>query len=155
MQHRTFARLVASITARVQGRAADGAVERHLNQGMPAGGAERKSILSACEQAIAAGCMCDPAGGGINFGRVVKPGREAHGFGVDVVTMKSLAGPHHRQPNSEIDLIMPLSPGAKLDGRGAGWLVHPAGSGHFSPVSDGNALVLYLLPAGAIEFAGG
>lgn len=155
MQHRTFARLVASITARVLGRAADGAVERHLNQGMPAGGPEHKSILSACEQAIAAGWMCNPAVGGINFGRAVRQGRETHGFGVDVVTMKSIAGLHHRQPNGEIDLIMPLSPRAKFGGRGAGWLMYPAGSAHFPTFSNGDALVLYLSPADAIEFAGG
>jgi hypothetical protein len=84
-----------------------------------------------------------------------KQGRETHEFDVDVVTMKSIAGPHHRQPNGEIGLIMPLSPRAKFGGRGAGWLVCPAGNAHFPTVSDGNALVLYLSPAGAIEFAGG
>ena len=50
------------------------------------------------------------------------------------------------------DLIMPLSPSAKFDGRGAGFLVYPAGSAHSPTVTGGKALVLYLLPEGAIEF---
>jgi len=47
---------------------------------------------------------------------------------------------------------MPLSPSAKFDGRGAGFLVYPAGSAHSPTVTGGKALVLYLLPEGAIEF---
>jgi hypothetical protein len=99
--------------------------------------------------------MCNLSVGGISFGRVVKPGPETHGFSVDVVAMKSIAGPHPRYPNGGIDLIMPLSPGAKFDGPGPGWRSYPAGSAHFPTVSDGDALVLYLLPARAIELAGG
>jgi hypothetical protein len=49
-------------------------------------------------------------------------------------------------------MIMPVTPRAKFDGRGAGWLVYGPDSGHSPTVSDGRALVLYLLPQGAIEF---
>jgi hypothetical protein len=48
---------------------------------------------------------------------------------------------------------MPLTPGAKFDGHGAGWVGYPPGSEHPPTVSDGAALVLYLLPEGAIEFS--
>ncbi|HWM69778.1 MAG TPA: DUF4863 family protein [Steroidobacteraceae bacterium] len=60
--------------------------------------------------------------------------------------------PHHRHPNGEIDLIMPLEPGAQFDGRDAGWLVYGPGSAHSPTITHGRALVLYLLPQGAIEF---
>ena len=66
--------------------------------------------------------------------------------------MNDLAGPHHSHPNGEIDLIMPLDDTARFDGRGAGWLVYGPGSAHRPTVSQGRALVLYLLPQGAIEF---
>ena len=57
-----------------------------------------------------------------------------------------------RSPNGEIDLIMPLTPGARFDERDAGWLVYGPDSAHSPTVTQGRALVLYLLPAGAIEF---
>ena len=66
--------------------------------------------------------------------------------------MKDVIGPSHAHPNGEIDMVMPLSEGAKFDGRGAGWLVYPAGSRHAPTVTSGSALVLYLLPEGAIDF---
>ena len=96
--------------------------------------------------------MCNREAGGIKFGRVIRPSSGTHGFSVDVVEMKDLEGPHHRHPNGEIDMIMPVTPRAKFDGRGAGWLVYGPDSAHSPTVSDGRALVLYLLPQGAIEF---
>ena len=41
---------------------------------------------------------------------------------------------------------------ALFDGRAAGWVVYGPGSAHRPTVSGGKALVLYLLPDGAIEF---
>ena len=38
------------------------------------------------------------------------------------------------------------------DGRSAGWRVCPPGSAHRPTVSQGRALVLYLLPEGQIQF---
>ena len=38
--------------------------------------------------------------------------------------MNDVAGPRHRHPNGEIDLVMPLSPAARFDGHGAGWVVY-------------------------------
>jgi hypothetical protein len=69
-----------------------------------------------------------------------------------VVDMDDCIGPHHRHPNGEIDLVMPLTPDARFDGQGAGWKVYPPDSAHRPTVSQGRALVLYLLPDGRIEF---
>ncbi|NBO76228.1 MAG: DUF4863 family protein [Betaproteobacteria bacterium] len=91
---------------------------------------------------------------GIRFSRPFKPSDELHGFSVDVVDMHDIAGPHHRHPHGEIDLIMPLDDGATFDHHGAGWLVCPPGTAHRPTVRNGRALVLYLLPDGAIEFSG-
>jgi Domain of unknown function (DUF4863) len=63
-----------------------------------------------------------------------------------------MVGPAHAHPHGEVDMIMPLDGDAKFDGRGAGWLVYPAGSRHAPTVTEGKALVLYLLPEGAIDF---
>lgn len=147
-----FTGLIAGITARIAGRPLDAQVETLLNTEFPADGPAFNRVFEACKAGIAAGWMCNREGGGIKFGRVIKPGDAIHGFSVDVVEMGDCKGPHHRHPNGEIDMIMPLDANAKFDGRGKGWLVYPAGHAHNPTVSEGRALVLYLLPQGAIEF---
>jgi hypothetical protein len=77
---------------------------------------------------------------------------QLHGFSVDVVDVNDLAGPHHRHPAGEIDLVMPADAEARFDGHAAGWVIYEAGSAHHSSVSGGRALILYLLPDGSIEF---
>jgi len=147
-----FAALIAGVTARVAARPLDAALARELNVVAPGDGPEVASIAAACRKAIAEGWMCNREAGGIRYGRVVKPGPSTHGFSVDVVDMADVAGPHHRHPNGEIDLVMPLDAEARFDGHGAGWVVYGPGSEHAPTVRGGRALVLYLLPQGAIEF---
>lgn len=147
-----FSGLIAGITGRIAGLPLDGQLETRLNAEFPADGPEFNRVFDACKTAVAAGWMCNREAGGIKFGRVIKPTDAIHGFSVDVVEMSDCKGPHHRHPNGEIDMIMPLDASAKFDGRGKGWLVYPAGHAHHPTVSEGRALVLYLLPQGAIEF---
>jgi hypothetical protein len=149
----TFAALVARVTGRIAGRPLDAALAAELNAALPGDGAEVAAIAEACRNGIAAGWMCNREAAGIRYGRVVKPGPATHGFSVDVVEMNDVAGPRHRHPNGEIDLVMPLSPAARFDGHGAGWVVYGPDSEHRPTVTGGRALVLYLLPQGAIDFA--
>ena len=109
-------------------------------------------LKASCETGVAEGWLCDREGGGIRYGRIFKPAPELHGFSVDVVDMQDIAGPHHAHPLGEIDLIMPIGGDAQFDSRPAGWLVYPPGTAHRPTVSQGRALVLYLLPEGRIEF---
>jgi Domain of unknown function (DUF4863) len=147
-----FTDLVASITARIEGRALDAALDADLNRLFPAGGDVFGRVVAACRAGIAGGWMCNREHAGIKYGRVVKPGGTTHGYSVDVVEMNNIAGGHHRHPAGEIDLIMPIDAEARFDGRGAGWLVYGPGSAHRPTVTGGEALILYLLPQGAIEF---
>jgi hypothetical protein len=148
-----FKSLLRPIVERIQARPLDKQLEADLNDTFAATGEWFKDITEACEQAIQAGWMCKYEAGGVRYGRVIKPDPALHGFSVDVVDMNDVKGPHHRHPNGEIDLIMPQSSDALFDGHGAGWLVYEAGSAHYPTVSRGRALVLYLLPGGAIEFS--
>jgi len=158
----SFPDRVAALTATLAGRPLDEALAAELNARCGPGSAAYESLAEACRAGVAEGWMCQREGGGIRYGRVVKPGPATHGFSVDVVDMTDLAGPHHAHPNGEIDLVMPLAgPGAdglvaggeaRFDGQPAGWKVYPPGSAHRPTVSGGRALVLYLLPDGAIEF---
>lgn len=147
-----FASLVARITARVAHRPLDPELALELNATVPGAGPDVDAIARACHDAIREGWMCNREAGGIRYGRVVKPGPVTHGFSVDVVDMDDVAGPHHRHPEGEIDLVMPVDAGARFDGHGAGWVVYGPGSAHRPTVIGGRALVLYLLPGGAIEF---
>ena len=152
MQPEQFTDLMAKLTARVAGKPLDRELERELNETLPPSSPEYGEVFSACRAGIEAGWLCNREQGGIKFGRVIKPSAHTHGFSVDVVDMHNVVGPHHSHPNGEIDLVMPLTPEAEFDCRGAGWCVYPPGSAHSPTVTRGRALVLYLLPAGQIEF---
>ena len=148
-----FRQQIAGLTAQLAGRALDAGLEAWLNREHGAGSPTYAALKASCEAGVAAGWLADREAGGIKYGRVFKPADDLHGFSVDVVDMQDIAGPHHSHPNGEIDLIMPLGGDeAKFDGRPAGWCVYVAGSAHRPTVSDGRALVLYLLPQGKIEF---
>jgi Domain of unknown function (DUF4863) len=147
-----FAHLMATITARIARRPLDAALESELNRTLPMDGPMVGSVVSFCRAGTAAGWMCNREHAGIKYGRVVKPGPWTHGYSVDVVEMDNVAGGHHRHPNGEIDLIMPLDATAEFDGHGAGWLVYGPGTAHVPTVTGGKAWILYLLPQGAIEF---
>lgn len=147
-----FTTLAAGVTARLPGRALDRALEDDLQRLVPPGSPEFRALLEACRAGAAAGFVCGREAGGIRYGRVVKPSEATHGFSVDVVDMQDVVGPHHRHPNGEIDLVLPLAGEARFDGRPAGWVVYGPGSAHRPTVSGGRAYVLYLLPGGAIEF---
>ena len=148
----SFQDLMRRITSPIAGLPLDEALQAHLNQEIGPDSDLYQEVFAACRQGVADGWMCSREGGGIRYGRVLKPDTGLDGFSVDVVDMTSLAGPHHTHPQGEIDLIMPLDDSAKFDGHGAGWLVYGPGSAHRPTVSGGQALVLYLLPDGAIEF---
>jgi hypothetical protein len=147
-----FRTQIAQLTAQLAGRPLDAELDAWLNQTHGAASATYRELKSACQTGVAEGWLCDREGGGIRYGRIFKPADDLHGFSVDVVDMKDIAGPHHMHPNGEIDLIMPIEGDARFDGRPAGWLVCPPGSAHRPTVSQGRALVLYLLPQGRIDF---
>lgn len=147
-----FQALIADLTRQIDGRALDADLADWLNAQYGADSDGFARLTDACRTGVADGWLCNREGGGIKFGRVIKATPDTHGFSVDVVDMADLAGPHHTHPNGEIDLIMPLTPGATFDGHAAGWCVYGPGSAHRPTVRSGRALVLYLLPGGAIEF---
>jgi Domain of unknown function (DUF4863) len=147
-----FRQLLAPLTQQLAGRPLDATLDAWLNAEHGAGSASYQRLAEACRTGVAEGWLADREGGGIRYGRIFKPAPDLHGFSVDVVDMADIAGPHHRHPNGEIDLIMPMDDGATFDGRPAGWCVYGPGTAHRPTVAQGRALVLYLLPDGKIEF---
>ena len=151
MSKDTFQALVQNITSSIAGKPLDKALAAELNDKFSANSDTFKNIQAACETAVKEGWMCDQEYDGIKFGCVFK---DMDGFSVDVVHMADVVGPHHRHPKGEIDLIMPISGDAKFDNHGAGWVVYGPETAHNPTVTDGTALVLYLLPDGEIDFTG-
>ncbi len=147
-----FKEQLSDITSAIQGRALNQELADWLNENHGASRPSFQAIKASCMAGVQEGWLCEREGGGIKYGRIFKPSEELSGFSVDVVDMQNIAGPHHVHPLGEIDLIMPIDGHAEFDGHPEGWLVCPPGSSHSPTVTQGRALVLYLLPDGKIEF---
>lgn len=152
MTRTEFADLITGVTDRIQGKPLDGRLEDELNRAYPPGSGVFQALRDACRDGIADGWMCFQGEAGRRFGRVLEPADATHRLSVDVVEIDDLVGPHHRHPNGEICLILPERGPATFDGRGAGWLVYGPGTAHRPTVKGGKAVILYMLPEGAIEF---
>lgn len=152
MPSTAFRTHLSALCGQLAGRPVDAALQEWLNTEHGAASATYQQLKADCQQGVAEGWLCNREGGGIRYGRIFKPADDLHGFSVDVVDMQNIAGPHHVHPLGEIDLIMPIEGDAQFDGHPAGWLVCGPGSAHRPTVSQGRALVLYLLPQGQIQF---
>jgi len=152
MQQETFQKLMMPVVEAISGKAIDQELANALNLDFPPASNVFREIEAACHAAIEAGWMCAHGDEGRRFGRVIKPTPDTHDLSVDVVQLRDFVGPHHSHPSGEICMTMPVTPGAEFDGHGAGWCVNEPGSAHHPTVSGGEALVLYLLPGGEIEF---
>ncbi|MES9906080.1 MAG: DUF4863 family protein [Sedimenticola sp.] len=149
-----FITLLQPVTDLIKGKVVDSTLADELNRRFPAGSDTFSAIEQACHQGIAEGWMCSMGSAGRRFGRVIEPSNKTAGLSVDVVDLMDIVGPHHRHPTGEICMIMPITESALFDGRSSGWCVNAPGSAHHPTVTNGEALVLYMLPEGKIEFTG-
>lgn len=122
-----------------------------LEEAYPLAGEEVQAIHRLCREGLAAGWLCDRAAGGARFSRVAKAGEATRGYSVDAVLSRG-AGVEHTHPHGEINLCLAESGAPVFDGHAPGWAVYPPGSRHRPDVSGGEMLLLYLLPAGSIEW---
>lgn len=154
MNLESFQKLLKPVTDFVSARAVDSSLADELNRRFPHNGETFNAIEAACHEAISDGWMCAQGDAGRRFGRVIEPGDETGGLSVDVVDLTDIVGPHHRHPNGEICMVMPVTESARFDGNPRGWCIFEPGSDHRPTVTDGEALVLYMLPQGRIDFTG-
>jgi hypothetical protein len=149
-----FQTLLKPVTDLIADGAIDAALAKELNRRFPPGGETFDAIEGACHAAIADGWMCANGNeGGPRWGRVIEPGPETGGLSVDVVDLTDLVGSQHSHPGGEICMVMPITPGARFDGTDRGWCVFEPGTAHHPTVTNGQALILYMLPDGKIEFS--
>lgn len=149
MSQEQFQSLMGEITRAIGARSLDDDLSAYLSERFPADGETFRTVAEVCDAAIAEGWMCNSEHGGIKFSRVIK---DLDGFSVDVVLMADVVGPHHRHPTGEIDMVIPLDADAQFDGNAKGWVVYGPDTAHNPTVSGGEAMVVYLLPGGEIEF---
>ena len=154
MELSTFRTLVDPVIEAIAGRPLDQDLADQLNGSFPPESALFQDIEKACHSAIEAGWMCHEGSDGRRLGRVIEAAGDSKFLSIDVVDLIDIVGPHHRHPKGEVCMIMPQTDTAVFDGNPAGWCVYPPESGHRPTVSNGRALVLYLLPDGEIDFTG-
>ena len=152
MKVEEFQELLKPVTDFVSSRTVTSELADELNNNFPPGSETFDTIERACHEAIADGWMCSQGAEGRRFGRVIEPKDETGGLSVDVVDLTDIVGPHHRHPNGEVCMVMPVNEGALFDEKPRGWCVYEPGSAHHPTVTNGEALVLYMLPEGKIEF---
>ena len=153
MEISEFKTLLKPVTDLISSGAIDSTLAENLNKQFPPGGETFDAIENACHQAIADGWMCaNGSEGGPRWGRVIEPGPDTGGLSVDVVDLTDLVGGHHSHPGGEVCMVRPITPDAQFDGTDRGWCVFEPGTGHHPTVSNGRALILYLLPDGKIEY---
>jgi len=114
--------------------------------------AEARALNEDLKRLLAEGRVAERGELPVKYGRVSKAREETLGFSIDVVLMSG-AGPQHRHPNGEVNYCVALDGAPTFDGSPPGWVVFPPDSRHVPTVAGGTMLIVYLLPAGAIEFA--
>ncbi len=147
-----FADALSVVTDAITDKPLNGELQSFLNAEFGPETTVFQNIEEMTHQGVDEGWLCAREHGGIKFGRVIKPETMLGTYSVDVVEMADIVGPHHGHPNGEIDMVMPLTVGAKFDDTPKGWKVYEPGTAHKPTVTDGAAYVLYLLPEGAIDF---
>jgi Domain of unknown function (DUF4863) len=91
--------------------------------------------------------------------RIAEPSDALDYFSVTAVYMDSVEpyrGQYHQHPYGELNLVVPLDPGARLMGprgwSGPGRTAPGPGSHHYPEVKGGALIALFYLPAGRISY---
>jgi len=125
-----------------------------LEQAMPVEGPVFQALGETLRRGVAAGWLCDRGDPSARFCRVAKASPDTHDLSIDVVALEGSAL-RHRHPRGEITMAFSADPsasGSHFDDHPPGWVVLPQGSVHTPTVTGPRMLLLYFLPAGAVEW---
>lgn len=142
--------LTAPLTAALRGLdlTDPAAAEAALHRDWPITGDAVRGIHEAMRTGVEEGWLVPRESGPVKFGRLAK---EQNGFSLDVV-LSGGDGPRHQHPKGEINLMFAWSGKPVFDGRQPGWAVFAPDSVHVPGVTDGEMLILYLLPDGSVQW---
>lgn len=99
--------------------------------------------------------------------RIAEPSERTLHFSITAVYMDSTGnrqghddqrfrGQYHGHPYGEFNMVIPLNPGAALNGPNGwcfgGWTAPPPGSHHYPEAKGGAVIALFFLPSGRISY---
>jgi hypothetical protein len=147
-------------------------MEKWLNSKYGEGSALYQDLARLIKLGVVEGWAANQEVDGPNYrrGRIAEPSAETMHFSITAVYMNStdakrfkdehegdtLRGQFHGHPYGEVNLVVPLDPGAELRGlqgwQGPGWTAPDPGSQHYPEVKGGALIALFYLPAGRISY---
>lgn len=128
------------------------AARAELERRFPTTSPAAQALNAELRTLLAAGQIAHKGEPPVRWSRAAKATPESDSFSIDIVDMTG-PGPRHRHPNGEVNYCIALEGQPTFDDQPPGWVVEPPGSEHVPTVDGGRMLIVYLLPAGAIEFA--
>lgn len=131
-------------------------LEAWLNAQYPPGSALYDELASLIVQGKAEGWACRDEIYGPDYKRcqIQAPQEDMFDFSIESVYMRDTIGREHEHPRGEVNMIVPLDPGARVGEVHAGWTCPAPTSQHYPEVRGGAAIFLYYLPGGEIRFTG-
>lgn len=144
-------------------------VERWLNATHGPGSELYEVLARLVKQGVADGWAADVALDGPIYrrSRIAEPSERTRHFSITAVYMDSTGnrqghpdqryrGQYHAHPYGEFNMVIPLNPGAALNGPNgwceAGWTAPAPGSHHYPEARGGAVIALFFLPAGRIAY---
>lgn len=127
------------------------AAQRELERRFDPKGDAARALNAELEGLLQAGKLAERGEMPVCWGRVTKALPESRDLSIDVVHMNG-AGPRHRHPKGEVNYCVALEGQPTFEGQPEGWVVMPPDSVHVPTVAGGRMLIVYLLPAGEMEF---
>jgi hypothetical protein len=159
----------ATFLAEVKNRTAGEELEHWLNDTYGPGTVLYEDLARLIRTGVEEGWAADVEIAGPHYrrSRLAEPGAATEYFSITAVYMDSMAGgcanvadifrgDYHSHPYGELNMVIPLTPGAELAGplgwRGAGWTAPSPGSHHYPEARGGAVIALFFLPAGRISY---
>jgi hypothetical protein len=147
------------------------AMENWLNSNYGEDSDLYKDLSHLIKLGVAEGWAANQEVEGPNYrrSRLLDPSPETFHFSITAVYMDSkdartfrddhddvLRGQFHGHPYGELNMVIPIDPGAELKGlqgwQGPGWTAPDPGSRHYPEVKGGALIALFYLPAGRISY---
>jgi hypothetical protein len=145
------------------------ALEHFLNARYGPGSAVYETLARLIKAGVRDGWAANIEVEGTNYrrSRIAEPSERTHWFSITAVYMDStdntqgnpgntLRGQYHAHPYGELNMVIPLDPGAALAGPNgwceAGWTAPGPGSHHYPEARGGAVIALFYLPAGRITY---
>ena len=145
----------------IKNRTAGAELERWLNEAYGQGTLLYEDLARLIKAGVEDGWAANVEIDGPHYrrSRIAAPSEETHYFSITAVYMSSEArfrGQYHAHPYGELNMVVPIDPGAQLMGpngwSGPGWTAPAPGSHHYPEVRNGALIALFYLPAGRISY---